>query len=110
MTQGGSGEGVPQTLEEFHKRDRRWCQGNFQHLRLLGEPGLHPVSRWHMVSGVLSYLAAPIWLSLLVMGSTEAVAAPGLAPMVLVALLLLVPKICGLIASFRRPMTAWRRG
>jgi membrane glycosyltransferase len=109
VTQGGSGEGVPQTLEEFHKRDRRWCQGNFQHLRLLGEPGLHPISRWHMVSGVLSYVAAPIWLSLLVMGSTEAVAAPGLAPMVLVALLLLVPKICGLIASFRRPMTAWRR-
>jgi membrane glycosyltransferase len=109
VTQGGSGEGVPQTLEEFHKRDRRWCQGNFQHLRLLAEPGLHPVSRWHMLSGVLSYLAAPIWLALLVIGSTEAVAAPGLMPLALVALLLLTPKVCGLIASFRRPMTAWRR-
>jgi membrane glycosyltransferase len=109
VTQGGSGEGIPQTLEEFHKRDRRWCQGNFQHLRLLAEPGLHTVSRWHMLSGVLSYLAAPIWLALLVMGSTEAVAAPGLLPLALVALLLLTPKICGLIACFRRPMTAWRR-
>ena len=56
-----------------------------------------------MLSGVLSYLAAPIWLALLVMGSTEAVAAPGLLPLALVALLLLTPKICGLIAASAAP-------
>jgi membrane glycosyltransferase len=51
VAQGGSAEGAPQTLEEFHKRDRRWCQGNLQHMRLLAEPALHPISRWHMLSG-----------------------------------------------------------
>jgi membrane glycosyltransferase len=110
VAQGGSAEGAPQTLEEFHKRDRRWCQGNLQHLRLLAEPGLHPLSRWHMVSGVVSYLAAPIWLSLLIISSSESVAAPGLAPVGLVVLLLLTPKLCGLIDNLRRPMTPWRRG
>jgi membrane glycosyltransferase len=110
VAQGGSAEGAPQTLEEFHKRDRRWCQGNLQHMRLLAEPGLHPISRWHMASGVISYLAAPIWLSLLVMSTSESISAPGLAPVGLVVLLLLTPKLCGLIANLRRPMTPWRRG
>jgi membrane glycosyltransferase len=110
VARGGSAEGVPQTLEEFHKRDRRWCQGNLQHLRLLTEPGLHPLSRFHMASGVISYLAAPIWLSLLIISSSESVAAPGLAPVGLVVLLLLTPKLCGVIDNLRRPMTPWRRG
>jgi membrane glycosyltransferase len=110
VAQGGSAEGVPQTLEEFHKRDRRWCQGNLQHLRLIAEPGLHPMSRWHMASGVVSYLAAPIWLSLLIVSASDAVATPGLVPLALVALLLLTPKLCGLIDNLRRPMTRWRRG
>jgi membrane glycosyltransferase len=109
VAQGGSAEGAPQTLEEFHKRDRRWCQGNLQHMRLLAEPGLHPISRWHMASGVVSYLAAPIWLALLVMSTSESISAPGLAPVGLVVLLLLTPKICGLIANLRRRMTPWRR-
>jgi membrane glycosyltransferase len=38
----GSAEDAPQTLAAFHARDRRWCQGNLQHLRLLAEPGLTP--------------------------------------------------------------------
>jgi membrane glycosyltransferase len=63
-----------------------------------------------MVSGVVSYLAAPIWLSLLIISSSESVAAPGLAPVGLVVLLLLTPKLCGLIDNLRRPMTPWRRG
>jgi hypothetical protein len=37
---GGSYEEVPSTLLEEMKRDRRWCQGNLQHLRLLFTEGL----------------------------------------------------------------------
>jgi membrane glycosyltransferase len=105
----GSAEEAPQTFEEFHKRDRRWCQGNLQHLRLLAEPGLHPMSRFHMAAGVFSYLAAPVWLGLILMGATGAVYVEGVFPLVLGALLLLLPKICGLIERLGRRMTPARR-
>jgi len=98
VEQGGSAEDAPQTLEEFHRRDRRWCQGNLQHLRLLAEPGLHPLSRFHMASGVFSYLAAPVWLALLLMTSSGAVVIGSVMPVLLVGLLLLVPKVCGLVS------------
>jgi membrane glycosyltransferase len=44
------------------KRDRRWCQGNLQHLRVLIARGLHPLSRIHMGMGVMSYVSSPLWL------------------------------------------------
>jgi membrane glycosyltransferase len=47
----GSAEEAPQTSAAFHARDRRWCQGNLQHLRLIAEPGLDPVSRLHLAWG-----------------------------------------------------------
>jgi len=110
VEQGGSAEDAPQTLEEFHRRDRRWCQGNLQHLRLLAEPGLHPISRIHMASGVFSYLAAPVWLALLVMMSSGAVAIGSAVPVILVALLLLIPKACGLVSRLGRLKTRRRVG
>ena len=51
---------------EFHKRDRRWAQGNMQHLRLLRAKGLSPVSRLHFLCGVMGYLASPLWLALVI--------------------------------------------
>ena len=36
----GSYEELPPTLLDAMKRDRRWCQGNLQHLRLLFAEGL----------------------------------------------------------------------
>ena len=41
---GGSAEGGPETLTEFHKRDRRWCQGNLQHAGVLPARGLRCAS------------------------------------------------------------------
>ncbi|MGD9510245.1 MAG: glucans biosynthesis glucosyltransferase MdoH, partial [Geminicoccaceae bacterium] len=35
----------PPTLPDFIKRDLRWCQGNWQYLRLVGQPGLHAMGR-----------------------------------------------------------------
>ena len=61
----GSFEETPGTLIDYVLRDRRWCRGNMQHLRLLGTPGLHLVSRFHMFAGAVAYLLSPAWFLLL---------------------------------------------
>ncbi len=62
----GSFEETPATLIDYVIRDRRWCRGNLQHLRLLGTAGLHPVSRFHLFHGAVAYLLSPAWFLLLV--------------------------------------------
>lgn len=61
----GSYEEGPENLIEYAKRDRRWCQGNLQHIRLLGAPGLKLWSRFTFIQGIMAYLASPLWLALL---------------------------------------------
>lgn len=58
---GGSYEESPSNLLDFATRDRRWCRGNVQHVPLIGLPGLHWMSRLHLVIGVLSYVLSPLW-------------------------------------------------
>lgn len=58
-------EEVPQTVIDYVKRDRRWCQGNLQHLRLLGGRGFHTATRFHLFHGAMSYLLSPAWFMLL---------------------------------------------
>jgi membrane glycosyltransferase len=58
---GGSYEESPSNLLDFATRDRRWCRGNVQHVPLVGLPGLHWMSRLHLVIGVLSYVLSPLW-------------------------------------------------
>ncbi len=65
---GGSYEQTPPTLIDHAKRDRRWCQGNLQHIRVLPARGLHPLSRLHLFTGIMSYLASPLWLMFLAAG------------------------------------------
>jgi membrane glycosyltransferase len=67
-TLGGSFEECPPSLLDFAARDRRWCQGNLQHLAVLPARGLHWVSRLHLLTGIGSYLTAPLWLIFLVLG------------------------------------------
>ena len=66
----GSYEEMPATLLGFAARDRRWCQGNLQHGKLLFSPGLHFISRVHIWIGMMGYLASPLWL--LMLGLTTA--------------------------------------
>ncbi|WP_222435201.1 glucans biosynthesis glucosyltransferase MdoH [Puniceibacterium confluentis] len=96
-----SAEDGPQTLAEFHKRDRRWCQGNLQHSRLIGAQGLHPISRLHMAVGIMGYVAGPIWLALVVLLAAGSVPTATVWPLLAVAGLLLTPKLCGLLRSLR---------
>lgn len=67
----GSFEGMPGNLIGYAARDRRWCQGNLQHSRLLGMPGLHWVSRLHLLLGVMAYVSSPLWMLLLLLSTAE---------------------------------------
>ncbi|SCZ55193.1 membrane glycosyltransferase [Epibacterium ulvae] len=62
----GSYEETPQTLIDHIQRDRRWCQGNLQHIKLLNARGFRAISRFHLLHGAIGYLMAPIWFALLV--------------------------------------------
>ena len=65
----GSWEEMPANLIDYAARDRRWTQGNLQHARVLGFPGLHPLSRVHFLTGIVSYVSSPMWLALLLVSS-----------------------------------------
>ncbi len=58
----GSYEEGPENIVDFAKRDRRWCQGNLQHSRLIGAPGLRRWSRFVFLQGILSYVAPLLWI------------------------------------------------
>jgi membrane glycosyltransferase len=65
----GSFEESPPTLIDHLIRDRRWCQGNLQHLGVVGARGLLPTSRLHLARGVLAYALSPLWIALVVTGA-----------------------------------------
>ncbi|MBU1379036.1 MAG: glucans biosynthesis glucosyltransferase MdoH [Alphaproteobacteria bacterium] len=67
---GGSYEEAPPTIVDMARRDRRWCQGNLQHLGVVGASGLHWISRLHLARGVLSYVTSPLWLLMVGFGAT----------------------------------------
>jgi membrane glycosyltransferase len=64
----GSYEEGPPSLSDIAVRDRRWCQGNLQHAAVLPARGLHWVSRLHLLTGIGSYVTAPMWLLFLLVG------------------------------------------
>ncbi len=57
----GSYEELPPNLLDELKRDRRWCHGNLMNFRLFLVKGMHPVHRAVFLTGVMSYLSAPLW-------------------------------------------------
>ena len=67
----GSHEDSPPTLIDYVKRDRRWAQGNLQHLRLVFARGLHPLSRLHFILGILAYANGLFWLILLALSIAD---------------------------------------
>jgi membrane glycosyltransferase len=65
----GSWEELPSNIIDFAARDRRWAQGNLQHMRVLVMPGLNWLNRLHMITGILSYATSPMWFAVLVLSS-----------------------------------------
>ncbi len=116
-------EDTPETLIGYLRRDQRWCQGNLQHLRLIRTPGLHPLSRFHLLQGAMAYLSSVWWLALLVLwalpgqgGTIPDMFAnnpllptwPALPPVTqaaiagFVGLTLIAPKLLGIVSHLRR--------
>jgi membrane glycosyltransferase len=113
-----SHEETPPSLADFMVRERRWAQGNLQHLALIGAPGLHWVNRVQFMMGAMAYLASPLWLLSIVAGlaielqsptdwdSFWYVLSPKVTPFLwgsaLCAFLLLGPKLMGLALVLSR--------
>lgn len=76
----GSYEESPPSLLDVAIRDRRWAQGNLQHMKVIGTKGMAWPSRVHFATGIMSYLASPIWLMLLMVGLALALQAQFIRP------------------------------
>lgn len=77
----GSYEESPPTLLDELKRDRRWCQGNLQHSRLLFGDGIRAGHRAIMATGIMAYVSALFW-AIFLMLSIAVVAEHSLVPRV----------------------------
>ena len=124
----GSYEESPPSLIDVATRDRRWCQGNLQHLRVITARGLSMMSRQHFASGVFGYVNSPVWFAALIVGMLLVVQSAYIRPeyfthefarfpdwprfdyersldlFILTMGVLLAPKVFGLIyALFRAP-------
>lgn len=99
-------EELPANMVDDAARERRWCQGNLQHIKLLDRAGLRAPARLHLGSGILYYLAAPCWIALMLLitlmpaASALAVAQALAAPLLT---LFAVPKLFGLSAALASP-------
>lgn len=101
----------PDFIEEL-RRDRRWCQGNLKNARLLAEPGLRPVHRVSLLTAVMAYASAPMWLAFVVSGVAlsgssaggEAGAVDGLSVVLwtVMFILLFLPRVLGVLAIVLR--------
>lgn len=69
----GSFEETPPTLIDELERDRRWCQGNFQHLRLVFMKGLFSAHRAVFLRGALNYGSALLWFLFMSLSTIVAV-------------------------------------
>jgi membrane glycosyltransferase len=67
----GSYEESPPTLADELKRDRRWCQGNLQHLRLLFGDGIRGGHRAIFSMGVMAYASTLLWFIFLLLNTAE---------------------------------------
>lgn len=114
----GSFEESPPTLEDMSARDRRWAQGNLQHLKLIGAPGFDPASRAHLLSGVMGYVSSLLWFSLIVVGALQAwagaaglhaSAAPGASLLLITGVIVLSPKWLALLLWAAGRLPGWGR-
>lgn len=117
-----SWEECPPTVMDAAIRDRRWAQGNVQHLAVLSARGISWPNRAHMLMGVMNYLTSFLWLAMVSLGLIlsgwfalqQAPATPetpsplfnsaGMIGLFIFTMaLLLLPKILGLIIGVLKP-------
>ncbi len=113
----GSYEESPPTLDDLAARDRRWAQGNLQHLKLIAAKGFDPVSRAHIFAGVMGYASALLWFLLILVSAIlawvgsraddHATVTPDLSLIFLTALIVLSPKWLALILWALGRLPGW---
>jgi len=130
----GSYEQIPPTPVEFLQRDKRWSQGNMQHLSLLLRPKLTTSSRTFFLFGALAYISSPLWLLLILLSTLDRLLSAirphqyfsqahqlfpnwpisrGHDAIVLFSLtcaVLLTPKIGGMLVALGNKKTRWQFG
>lgn len=108
----GSFERPPPTLTDALKRDRRWCQGNLQHWRIIWSHGVSNLHRFLLMNGIVSYVSSPIWLGWLLVLTAIAVFYPHLTLiplttgnttlLIMTVILLFFYKTFGIMQSVRK--------
>ncbi|HEX7876976.1 MAG TPA: glucans biosynthesis glucosyltransferase MdoH [Sphingobium sp.] len=105
-------EEFPPSLPDLATRDRRWCQGNMQHVPLISKiAALHPVSRFQLLVGASAYCTSPLWLALMLVVLGGALAGvwppsailPSGRLLALTAVLLFGPKLLATIWAIADP-------
>ncbi len=101
--EGGSYEENPPHILEFIRRDLRWCHGNMQYFKLLGEKGLLLTSRVQLFLAILMFIGAPAWLTFITVGTSTLVfkdmpfegfsKVPGIALFIIIMTMIFTPKI-----------------
>jgi len=61
-------------------RDRRWAQGNLQHMAIVTKPGLTAMGRIHLGMGICAYLVSAVWAISLIIGMLLALQGQQLVP------------------------------
>ena len=129
-TVDGSYENSPPCLVDLIVRDRRWAQGNLQHLKIVSQAGVPPMGRVHLLTGAFSYLVSMVWAASLAVGVVLAlqgqqmipsyfqdsktlfpiwpIVDPGAALRLFLAtmIVVLLPKVLGLLLEIRRVRAA----
>ena len=105
-------EEFPPSLPDLATRDRRWCQGNIQHVPLISRiKALHPVSRFQLLVGASAYCTSPLWLALILVVLGGALAGvwppsailPSGGLLALTAVLLFGPKLLATLWALADP-------
>ena len=107
---GGSFDELPSNILAYARRDRRWCQGNFQHSRFILSKGMKLGHRLYFANGIFAYLSGPLLLLLIVLSTWEVWREGGSKPepellwgsLGLLCTQLMVPRLLGLLRASSR--------
>jgi membrane glycosyltransferase len=67
----GSYEEIPNSLIDFLLRDKRWMQGNLQHIRVAARLPMKLFSRFQLCYGAYCYLASLLWFLFLAVATVK---------------------------------------
>jgi membrane glycosyltransferase len=114
----GSYEEIPANILDFLIRERRWMQGNLQHLRFLFLQGLQSTHRETFLHGSMGYLSAPLWALFLVVsgygmvhflesgrisiGTAKSIEAPMIMLLISSIVFLFMPRLLAFVIHIRQ--------